>query len=119
MNEIQEIFRMIPPSYNQSPKVVHQSEHAFDFPTATKTSQRASILGFTFRSTALTMWRDDFRTRTYSSFDCRARRCRRLWLRSIAPADRQQIVARPCVRPISLQQGKHSPSSSLSVNSAK
>ena len=53
---------MILPSYNQSSKVVHPGEHAFDFPTATKTSQCPSILGLTFRSTALTMGRDYFRT---------------------------------------------------------
>src|SRR5213083_596653 len=62
MNETQEIFRVILPSYNQSSKVVHPGEHAFDFPTATKTSQCPSILGLTFRSTALTMGRDYFRT---------------------------------------------------------
>src|SRR2546427_4224261 len=60
MSETQKVFRVIFPSYNQTSKVVHPGKHAFDFPAATKTSQRSSILSLSLRSTTLTMGCDHF-----------------------------------------------------------
>src|SRR5213596_799468 len=93
MNETQKIFRVIFPWYNQTSKVIAPGEQALDFPKATKTSQRSSILGLSLRPTALTMWCDHFRTESTSSSSVyRAGPCRRLCPRSIAQAGQQQIA---------------------------